>query len=269
MPRQTKTARYRRVRQKTVTKTNSLVTLIRFIIIIFVFALGLLIFVFFKVATLDKFTYLNKTNDDGAEIIIIDSQNDKLVKLLVPGEVMLDSAHGYGNYKLSSLWKLSEKDKIEGKLVSETILKNFLIPVPLWKNGNSSNLNLFQRIRAVLTEKKTKGYDGTIDSKKISNSILINFVNPTFIDNVPKIDINDLTGDVETATRVSRVVEIIGGKVTSNSKGYDENLDCEVYGGDVQEVRIFALVFDCIEKVEDLGSLDIKIRLGSKFSERF
>lgn len=269
MPRQNKTVRYRRLRQKTATKPKSLATLARLIILIFVFVMGALVFAFFKVATLPKFTYLNKTNDSGAEIIIIDPQNDKLVKLLVPNEVMLDSAHGYGNYKLSSLWKLSEKDKIGGKLISETILKNFLIPVPLWKNGNNSNLNPFQRIKAILTEKKLKGYDATIDTKKISNSILINFVNPTFVDNTPKIDINDLTGDIATATRVSRVVEIIGGKVTSNSKGYDENLDCEVYGGDTQEVRIFAQVFSCTEKVEDQGPIDIKIRLGAKFSERF
>ncbi len=78
-----------------------------FFMFLFLILLGFLAFFIFRVLTLDKFIYVNKADDGSAEIIS-DSFRYK-----IPADTELYSARGYGKYKISSLWQLSEKDKIK------------------------------------------------------------------------------------------------------------------------------------------------------------
>ena len=76
-----------------------------FIGLIFFLVLALIstIVISFKVLTLDKFIYVTKEEGGSAEIIIVDPNKDKTLKYKILNETELDSARGYGNYKLSSL----------------------------------------------------------------------------------------------------------------------------------------------------------------------
>ena len=235
--------------------------------LLFFLAFAFLVFIIFKVATVDKFIYVNKTEAGDAEIIIVDSKQSRIIKYLIPFETELDSARGYGKYKISSLWTLSEKNN-NGKLISETIAKNLFLPVYLWKNEVKSNLNIYQKIR-VFFNKSNKNIDLEINSTKLPNSDLIQFVNPEFIEIIPKIEVEDLTNSLNTLDKVSNIIEVAGGKITSNSRGYDADLDCEIYGKKLEVVNIFSNIFSCNSSVDETLSTDLKIRLGAKFSERF
>lgn len=242
--------------------TNNQKPIINKMIIIFVFlAFGFLSFIFFKVATLDKFIYVNKSEDGSAEII-----TDSFI-YKIPADTELESARGYGKYKLSSLWTLSEKDNI-GKLIPETIVKNFSLPVFLWKNGNKSNLNVYQKIKITFS-KVNRSDEIKINSTKLSNSILIQFINPKLAEITPKIDVEDLTNNLGILEKVSKIIEVLGGKITTNSKGYDANLDCEISGKEMELINIFSSVFGCEKREDKTLSSDLKIRLGVKFAERF
>lgn len=237
--------------------------------VFFVLVLITTIFVSYKVLTLDKFIYVTKVPDGAAEIIIIDPTKDKIVKYKILSETELDSARGYGNYKLSSLWQLSEKDEMEGQLISETITKNYLLPVYLWKNGKRSNLTFFQKIKSSLIEKKTFEDSQVLISTKLSNSVLINFMDTSLSETIPTIDIEDLTGNPKIIEKLSSIIEVIGGKITTNSKGYDEDLDCQVSGKDKRLVDVISKTFDCEIFDDVLTATDLKISLGVKFIERF
>lgn len=233
-------------------------------ILIFVF-----LFMFWRVYDIDKFTYVNKTTDGSAEIIIIDPSSDSVIKYLIPSDTQLSSSREYGNYKVSSLWNLSEKDGNDGKLVAETITKNYFIPISLWKDNKKGNLNIYQKIKASLILGKKNNYTEVFDSFKLSNSVLVNFVNAEFLEKIPSVDVEDLTGSYDTAEKVSKIVEIMGGKITLNSKGYDENLDCIISSKNIRLGNIFAGVFNCKVAKDETLSTDIKISLGAKFVERF
>lgn len=234
----------------------------RFLILAFSF----LAFIIFKVLTLDKFIYVNKADDGSAEIIS-DSFKYKIL-----ADTELESARGYGKYKISSLWQLSEKDEIRGRLITETIAKNYSLPVFLWRSGGSwkdisrSNLNIYQRIRVFFNRNK-KNTDFIISSTKLPSSVLIQFIDPAFIEIIPKIDVEDLTGSFDTLDKVSNIIKVMGGKITSNSKGYDESLDCEIISDDLKLARTLANILDC--EVLKSDSLTLKIRLGAKFADRF
>lgn len=236
-------------------------------------AFGFLAFLIFKVLTLEKFIYVNKVVDGSAEIIIVDPSKSKITKYLIPFDTELDSARGYGIYKISSLWSISEKDN-NGKLVPETITKNYSLPVYLWRNcvkwkdNCKSNLNIFQKVK-IFFSKGIKISDEKINSTNITNSILIQFLNQEFIDLTPKIEVEDLTGSLNTLAKVSKIIEVLGGKIVSNSKGYDTNLDCIIYGQQIKYVHIFSNIFNCEEQIDNKLRTDLKIRLGAKFAERF
>ncbi len=228
-----------------------------FTLLVFVF----LSFIIFKVITVDEFIYVNKTEVGDAEII------GNTFKYKIPADTKLNSTRGYGEYKISSLWSLSEKDN-NGRLVPETIAKNYFLPVSYWKNKTKSNLNIYQKI-SVLFSKKDKNIVSEINSTKLPNSILIQFVNPEFEEVIPKIEVEDLTNSLNTLNKVSKIIEVAGGKITSNSKGYDADLDCEIYGKKIEIINIFSNIFSCDKKVDTTLTTDLKIRLGAKFSERF
>lgn len=244
---------------------RSLPLLLVFLFLTFIF----LVFIFFRVLTLDKFIYVNKTVAGDAEIIIVDSRNDKIIRYLIPAKTELISARGYGNYKLESLWILSQKDRIEGKLIAETISKNYALPIYLWKNEKRTNLTLLQRLKLLMVNRETNKYDLEFKSPKLSNSVLINFVENEFTQITPKIELVDLTGEQDLIEKISNIIEVVGGKIYTNSKGFDEDLDCEVRLKTDEMPRIFSKIFSCENMIDSSISTDIKIKLGVKFAERF
>lgn len=236
--------------------------------VLFILVFVVLGYVFWKIYNLEKFVYVNKTLANDTEVVIIDSVNDREIKYLVPGEMELVSARGYGEYRMSSLWSLSEKEK-NSEFVAETITKNFYIPVYLWKDDKGSNLNIYQKIKVFLSEKKNTDYDLVFTSTRLPNSVLVQFVDPVLSQKTPTIEIEDLTGGYNAIDSVSKTIEVMGGKVTSNSKGYDEDLDCEAMGENIKLVKVFSDIFDCEVNQSVKVQSDLKIRLGAKFTERF
>ncbi len=237
---------------------------ISFILIVFIFLiLGFLAFLVFKVITLDKFVYVNKIQNGDAQVVVVDSKKDLILKYLISGETELEASNGYGVYKLKNLWILSDKD------VASTIVKNYSIPVYLWKDGNKSNLNLYQKVKVFFVSKQKIDYEATLDSFKLSDSILINFLNENISDRQLKIEVEDLTGTQSIINKVARVIDTTGGKIHNNSKGYDESLDCEIIGKDKEVVGVLSNVFGCSSIVSNNIETDIKIRLGVKFAQRF
>jgi hypothetical protein len=238
--------------------------------VVIVLLLLSILFVFFKVLTLGKFVYVNKLNDGSSEIVIVDPQEDDVVKYLFSSDINVDSSRNYGIYKLGNLWSLSQKDPIKGRLVTETITKNFAIPIFLWKDGKDTNLSFYQKIKSLLIEKRKIGYQSRIDTNKLPESLYINFVNSEMVDSTPSVELDDLTGEPDLIDKVSRIIDVFGGKITSNSKGYEKDLECEISGKNREIVKSFAKIFECkINDDDNMLITDVRIRLGAKFAERF
>lgn len=249
-------------------KKSKKVTL--FLIVFFVLTFGFLAFIFFKVATLGKFIYVNNLND-ASEIVVVDPKKTKIIRILIPGDTQLKASRGLGVYKIESLWKLSKKEGFDAGLVAESIRKTFLLPVYLWKNGTKTNLRLSQKIKVFFLDNKLSNYDvSKIDLiEKIPESISINFVETTLAEKIYKIEMEDLTGNIKSAEDVSKILGIMGATITSYSKGFDENLDCEVIGKDIELIAIVADTFGCKAMIDQSLSTDLKIRLGERFAGRF
>jgi|CXWL01.1.fsa_nt_gi hypothetical protein len=235
----------------------------------FVFlCVSIFIFIYYKVSTLDKFIFVNKTNNGGGEVIVVDSNSDKVIKYQINPDTVLVSARGYGEYKLESLWILGQKEGLNGKLVAESVTTNFLSPVHLWKNGDKSNLNIFQKIKIKSLRTDEISPDKTLDTFNLSNSVLINFINNDIQEKNISVEVEDLTGDQSTINKVSAIIGTLGTKVSGYNKGYDENVDCEISGSDKATINVFADIFDC-NIVNNPETNGVKLKLGVKFADRF
>ncbi len=249
-------------------KKNSSIFLPVIILTIVLSMILTLIFIWYKVYSLPKFSYVEKSPDNGSFVTIIDSKSDKSVRYKINPDKVLSSSRGLGEYKLESLWILSEKEGYKGSLVSESVTSNFLSPVYLWKNGKSSNLNIFQKIKVFLISKQNIAEEKVLNDFELSNSILINFVNNSIQESGSMVEIEDLTGNSNTVAKISSILGTLGTKVSGYTKGYDENLDCEVSGSDPSIVKEISKIFDC-DINSDSDSPNIHIRIGAKFSDRF
>lgn len=226
-----------------------------------------LAFVSFRVLTLDKFIYVNRIEGGDAEIVVIDSKSSVNTKFKIDKDIQFQSARGYGEYKLSSLWQLGDREGLGGKLVAESVVKNMYLPVYLWKNEKDSNLSFFQKIKAYFVGSNSSNYEANLSLENIPSSVYINFVDPDLnVENL-KIEVQDLTGEYGTIDQISKIIEVSGSKITTNTKGYEENLDCEISGNLKNTVDLFSKVLGCKELHSDKAG--IVIRLGAKFAERF
>lgn len=256
--------KYKLKKQKSL-KANRLLNII--ILLTVVISFLILIFGFWKIQTLKKFAYVNN-NDGNVEIIFIDALRDKYIKSLINKDFIVQSSRNYGQYEIGKLWILGQKDGTKGKLITETVTKNFSIPIYLWKDGKSSNLNLFQKIKSVLVYNKLTEYDYTFKTINTPDSFLVNFIDSKTELSYPKLELVDLTGSNHLAEKLANILAIYGIKITSYSKGYDKGLDCEVGGIDKDLVEIASKIFSCQKKLDD-GGVDLKIRIGKIFAERF
>lgn len=241
--------------------------LVASLLFIIIFLIGAII-IWIKVWRLEKFILVNKATDGGGEIYIIDSKNDKVLKYQVSPDVILNSANGFGEYKISSLWTLGKKENLYGQLVSRSISSNFLIPIYLWKDGRDTNLNLFQKIKFLTLSKYSVTDMGNFDDLDLPSSVLINFIDVNIQENGIEVLVEDLTGEQESIQKLSKIIDVLGSKVSNYTKGYDQNLDCEIYSNDPKIRHLLTSIFGC--KSYTHNSLKtIKIRLGAKFADRF
>lgn len=239
------------------------------IFLFFVLIIGLLLFLIFKVFSLDKFIYVSKTSDNLTEIVVVDPKKDKNIIYRIPAGTVLTSSRGLGEYKIESLWILAKKENFEGKLVSESISSNYFIPVYLWKDGLKTNLNIFQRVKVFFSKYQNNNKDLELMSFDLPSSTLIDFIDNDIQEAGLSVELNDLTGDQYVIKYVSSILGNLGTKISTYTKGYEEDFDCEIYGSNTKVVKVIANIFDCKINKEEMTTSDIKIKLGGKFADRF
>ncbi len=256
----------RQIREKKLKKKSNFLGVIVVVSLFVVFVLTVI--VWYKVTTVAKFSYVERTSDNGAYLTVVDSKLDKVVRYKVEPDKVFVSSRGLGEYKLESLWILGQKEGYDGELVANSITSNYLAPVYLWKDGSKTNLNIYQRIKVFSISKQGIEAEKVLEEFELPNSVLINFIVNEIQESSPSLFVDDLTGDIDTIQKVSSIVGTLGTKVSGYTKGYDENLDCEVSGNNKESIKEISKIFDCVVK-DNNDNENIKLRIGAKFSNRF
>lgn len=234
----------------------------------------------------------------GKFAIIVNSGQDVVVSLydvpsgsrtdiVIPGNTQVLAAYGLGTWKLGSLWKLGSDEKIGGSLITRTIAKNFGFPVFTWRD----NLSMGDRLRIGIFNLLNRNDKDTIslkDTNSLKKTVFMDgergyFINGSVPEEVSslfsdqdefgsslKAKIIDSTASYGVASRVGRIIEMMGIKVAAISKDSGFKYGCKVIGKSSKLVSKVALILGCGEKeTKASNAFDLEVYLGEKFTQGF
>lgn len=241
-------------------KSNKIFVLILLIIFFITF-----IFFTIKIIFLPRFIYINN-GKKGTEIIIVDKFTFDSTELIIDNELKLNSARNYGEYKLSNLWILGDKEGYSGQLVLESLIKNLMLPVVYWKDGSNSNLNIYQKIKIALLKSDP---NPQIINIPVGDSVKSLFVDSLLVNELPKIKIEDYSGDYRLAEKISAVTEVLGFKTVDFYRGEKKDIDCEIYSKNKYYLNLVSEIFKCNQNIDNNQNFDLLIKVGGLFANRF
>ncbi len=288
-------SRRRQLREKKKVKTKNFGLFAKILLPLILF---LIVLLFFLLNTKywngkDKFIFVSKLGDGGAEVTVLDPRLSEEINLIIPGETEVAVARNLGTLQLRNVWQLGINENLGGGLAAETISRNFLFPVFLWRDdfGKTTNIPLgdvlltkifllgvkpINKIEVHLGKSqfltKVKLNDGTSGYRltgPVSGAITAYFSDNDFANRALRIGIADAAGRAGVAQRVGEIIEVMGGKIVSISKIASlPEVDCLVSGKDPKAVRKIANLFSC-RRLDQETDFDIEVKLGGKFSKRF
>lgn len=81
-------------------------------------------------------TFLAISKENGEVVVsVFDPELEKITNLIIPKNTEVDVARQLGRWKLGSVRELGENEDLEGKLLAETIVKHFKLPVAAWADA--------------------------------------------------------------------------------------------------------------------------------------
>ncbi|MEJ2347691.1 MAG: hypothetical protein P8Y17_00625 [Patescibacteria group bacterium] len=142
------------------TKKNGKKSLKKFAI---VFLVGLLAFLFISLQTKfwsssDKMSLVMRKENGDVIISVFEPEQEKITNLIIPENTEVNVARQLGRWKLRSVWELGENEKLGGRLLAETFVKHFKLPVVAWADSPAVGFaegDLGKVIRASLLPYKT------------------------------------------------------------------------------------------------------------------
>ena len=70
--------------------------------------------------------------DGGVVVSVLDPQNGEITNISIPKNTQVEASRELGTWKIKSIWALGVNEKLGGRLLKDTVLKNFKFPVSVW-----------------------------------------------------------------------------------------------------------------------------------------
>ncbi len=100
--------------------------------ILFLF-LGVLFLAILSARQKEKRVLFVATSENSVHLVNFDFPQKELLIIDIPKNTQVDVSYNLGQWELGSVWKLGEQEKVGGgRLLVDTVRKNFFVPVYLW-----------------------------------------------------------------------------------------------------------------------------------------
>lgn len=114
------------------------------------------------------------------------------------------------------------------------------------------------------------GEEGYVVAQKPPQNILAIFSEPILSAGITRVSIKDSTEKAGLAENVGRIIEVLGGKITSVQTTKDFDGVCILESKKEKVLEILLKIFECEESnVKPDQSFDVEITLGRKFSSKY
>jgi hypothetical protein len=91
-------------------------------------------------------------------VLVFDPKIDQIVDIRIPNSTEVEVARQLGVWKIGSVWELGFNEGLQGRLLAETVTKNFMIPVFGWADAKARDFvsgNIKKVISATFAPYKT------------------------------------------------------------------------------------------------------------------
>ena len=122
---------------------------------------GIIVFFLLVAGSIGKLSRVSLvTPDDSGNVVytLFDFNAGRLTAVMVPSDTQLSVARNLGTWKIGSVWKLGQDEKIGGTLLAETVTKSLTLPTYYWGDASYAGLgsgNLSEILKSVFSFKPT------------------------------------------------------------------------------------------------------------------
>lgn len=231
-------------------------------------------------------------NKGNVSILILDPSSQAVTSIDIPGNTEVEAAHQLGTWKLGSIGKLGEDEKLGGEFLKDTVINSFKFPVSAWIKDRESNLSLLDRLQIWLftlsvgnsgktnisladTSYLTKGklIDGTLGYEINENMPLdtkVFFTQASLAKANLNVVIENAGGGKANANIVGKTLEALGLNITSIKDIDVSDTDCIVKGENSLALDEISKIFTCQKsQTKAADNFDIEVTIGKKFKDRF
>lgn len=135
-------AQRRRRRVKAKARKSGKKSIKKFLVVIFLAIFLFLLLIFqtkFWSSSAKSFLVIQKKSGD-IVVSVFDPELEKITNIVIPKNTEVGVARQLGVWKLGSVWRLGENEGIGGRLLAETIVKHFKLPVVAWADSLAEGL---------------------------------------------------------------------------------------------------------------------------------
>lgn len=136
------------------------------------------------------------------------------------------------------------------------------------KNTKRVTINLQDTLyldRAMLSD----GEEAYVISASPAQYISAIFADPYLSGNVVRVAIKNASGEPGLAEEVSKIIEVLGAKVSSIEKAPNQEGRCILIANDENLLKSLKKLFGCDASVGQIGNFDLEITLGEKFADYY
>jgi hypothetical protein len=293
--------RRKKLRDLRKNKTSKKLNFFLLLLLLFIFViLGL--FFFAKKHCIGNLKISMVFPDEKGNVIVstLSKKDSDLTLIEIPSNTQLESSRQLGTWKANSLWQLGINEKHDGKLLQETVTKNFHFPVTIWADKNVSGFvsgNIIKIIKSALFPYKSNLSIGdrlnllllafSVKNEKTNNFDLskMNVLKKTkltdgeegyvIINPVPVSVLSSFSESIDTKFNyMAQIVNATGSRLiaenvgkTIESMGYKITSIKEEYSIDnLYDCVIYGKNKDVVNKISQIYSCEID---NSKNSEEF
>jgi hypothetical protein len=117
----------------------------RVLLLLALVALGVILLpLYFKIS---RATYWNNdsklliasVDKDNVFVYVLDPINNEVLKIVLPNDMEVEVARQLGVRRLGSVWELGKQEKLEGELLTGTLIRHLNISVFLWSDNSTES----------------------------------------------------------------------------------------------------------------------------------
>ena len=101
--------------------------------------------------TFNTFSVATINSDASASIMLFDFENDLIKTFIIPQKTEISMARQRGLWKMESVWKLIESEKLNPKTYSDSLMRTFGLPIDHWAKEDVMQLSDSDLLKSALS----------------------------------------------------------------------------------------------------------------------